>query len=100
MSQTYKSTHHNPDDSYRPPGVWQILKTVLLLPPCSTLPDTNLPPPPAIQPASFNISSGDLKEARVMWLGHAGAYVQLPTSKGVFGVLCDPIFSKWYVPHC
>ena len=62
--------------------------------------DSDLPPPPiALQPDISVLKTIDEKPiemagARVMWLGHASVYLQIPHDDGVFGILFDPIFAK------
>lgn len=93
-----KST--NPWLSYRRPGLGKIISS--LLPPPS--PDLNLPPAPITHHPDMGLLTAKMTETtvaqngiggtRVMWLGHASVYLEIPHRDGVFGVLFDPIFAQ------
>lgn len=89
-----KLTFANPWPSYSKPGLWRVLNGVSTVSPVLT--GVDLPPAPVCVQPDF---SRKLDAPRVMWLGHASCYVQLPTADGdgTYGILFDPVFSKRYV---
>jgi hypothetical protein len=76
----------NPWTSYQKPSFFHALTHLLDTSPKSAI----LPNLPVVHIPKFE---HPVMEPRVMWLGHAGCYLQLPTPGGSFGVLFDPIFS-------
>jgi hypothetical protein len=79
----------NPWASYQKPSIFHLL-THLLAPAPEP---TTLPVLPVVHIPNFE---APVTEPRVMWLGHASCYLQLPTQGGSYGVLFDPIFSDRY----
>jgi hypothetical protein len=80
----------NPWTSYQKPSLFHALTHLLdTSPRPATLPNL-----PEVHIPNFE---HPVMEPRVMWLGHAGCYLQLPTQGGSYGVLFDPIFSDRYV---
>jgi hypothetical protein len=80
----------NPWTSYQKPSIFHALTHLLDTSPKSLV----LPSLPEVHIPNFEAA---VTEPRVMWLGHAGCYLQLPTQGGSYGVLFDPIFSDRYV---
>ena len=87
-----KSTpYENPWPSYTKPSFIHLLSHLLdhTPPPLGSLPkEPNLP---VVHVPNFE---SRVSEPRVMWLGHASCYLQLPTPGGNYGILFDPIFSN------
>ena len=80
--------YNNPWSSYQKPSLLFALQH-LFDPSTPNL--AGLPDLPVVHPAIFDGSQ--VTEPRIMWLGHASCYLQLPTtSSGCFGILFDPIF--------
>ena len=80
----------DPWTSYQKPSFFHALTHLLDTTPKAAI----LPSLPVVHIPNFEAA---VTEPRVMWLGHAGCYLQLPTQGGSFGVLFDPIFSDRYV---
>jgi hypothetical protein len=89
MKQT---TYSNPWASYQKPSLRYLLTHLLWPSPIHT--SDLLPILPVVHVPNFEEV---VTEPRMMWLGHASCYLQLPTSGGSYGVLFDPIFSSRYV---
>jgi hypothetical protein len=85
-----KQTHRyrNPWSSYQKPSLLFALQHLLDY---STPNLARLPDLPVVHPANFD--GIEVKEPRMMWLGHASCYLQLPASGDCYGILFDPIFS-------
>jgi hypothetical protein len=80
----------NPWTSFQKPSIFHALTHLL----DSSSKPAILPSIPVVHIPNFE---HPVMEPRVMWLGHAGCYLQLPTQGGSYGVLFDPIFSDRYV---
>jgi hypothetical protein len=87
---TMTKINSNPWASFQKPSIFHALTHLL---DTSPKPAT-LPSLPVVHTPSFE---HPVMEPRVMWLGHAGCYLQLPNQGGSYGVLFDPIFSDRYV---
>jgi hypothetical protein len=76
----------NPWTSYQKPSIFHALTHLL---------DSSSKPAirPSLPVGHIPNFEHPVMEPRVMWLGHAGCYLQLPTQGGSYGVLFDPIFS-------
>jgi N-acyl-phosphatidylethanolamine-hydrolysing phospholipase D len=86
-----KQSYTNPWPSYKKPSLFHLLTHLLDTSPTSPHTAAALPD---VHVANFEEAVTD---PRMMWLGHASCYLQLPTTVGTFGVLFDPIFSDRYV---
>ncbi|CAD6588194.1 MAG: hypothetical protein TREMPRED_004955 [Tremellales sp. Tagirdzhanova-0007] len=98
-SMASKSCYRNPWPSFKPLTLQTLLASLFYHGP-SVSPDISLP----VQVAS-NLAKPSQQHPRVIWLGHASVYLQLPCGDhSTLGILFDPIFSsrcspiKWLGP--
>lgn len=90
MPKMKQTTYKNPWASYQKPSFAYLLTHLLSPSSPTTIALSELP---VVHTPNFE---AQVTEPRMMWLGHASCYLELPIQGGSYGILFDPIFSNRY----